>query len=318
MEEQRKFLVPDKENGRRLDRFLAGQHLPLSRSRIQNLIREGEVLVSGSSSRCSHRLAAGEEIAVLIPDLKPEGIIPEDIPLLVLYEDNELLVVNKAAGMVVHPAAGHYSGTLVNALLFCSPCLSTINGPLRPGIVHRLDKDTSGILVVARTNEAHLHLARELKEHKLARKYLALVQGEIELEKGTVEVPLGRHIRERKKMAVRHQGGKTATTHYRVLERFAQATLLEVTLVSGRTHQIRVHLAYIGHPVVGDKTYGGKKKPPTPHPSLSPNFNRQFLHAHTLGFLHPSRKEYIEFTAPLPEEMEKLLSVLRLFSPTSP
>ncbi|MCD5401606.1 RluA family pseudouridine synthase [candidate division NPL-UPA2 bacterium] len=315
MEGQRKFLVQDKENGLRLDRFLAGQRLPLTRSRIQSLIREGEVLVNGSSSRCSHRIAAGDEVVIVIPDLKPKEIIPEDIPLHIPYEDNELLVVNKPAGMVVHPAAGHYTETLVNALLFYSPHLSTLNGPLRPGIIHRLDKDTSGILVVAKTNEAHLHLARELKEHKLARKYLALVQGEMELEEGSIEAPLGRHILKRKKIVVRHQGGKVAITHYRVLERFRSATLLKVTLATGRTHQIRVHLACIGHPVLGDRTYG-RKLSPSGSPrreslQLSTLIDRQALHAHTLGFIHPSRKEYMEFTAPLPMDMEKLLQRLR-------
>lgn len=316
MKEQRRFVVGDVGDSLRLDKFLAGQSLPLSRSRIQNLIREGEVLVNGSPSKCSHWVTAGDEVIILMPNLEAEReVIPENIPLSIPYEDDELLVINKPAGMVVHPAAGHYSGTLVNALLFYSPCLSTINGPLRPGIVHRLDKDTSGVLVVARTNEAHLHLAREIRKHKLTRKYLALAQGEMELEKGTIEVPLGRHIRERKKVAPRHQGGRVAITHYRVLERFEPATLLEVTLVTGRTHQIRVHLAYIGHPVVGDKTYGGK---PSPRGrlrkgslQLSTLINRQSLHAYTLGFIHPSRKEYMEFTVPLPGDMEKLLQRLK-------
>lgn len=302
MKEQRRFVIGEEEDGLRLDRFLAGQHLPISRSRIQSLIREGEVSVNGSPSRCSHRVAAGNKVVIIMPDLKPGKIIPEDIPLHILYEDNELLVINKPAGMVVHPAAGHYSGTLVNALLFYSPHLSTINGPLRPGIVHRLDKDTSGILVVARTNEAHLHLAREIKEHKLTRKYLTLVRGDMELEEGTIDAPLGRHTVERKKIAVRHWGGKVAITYYHVLERFGPATFLEISLATGRTHQIRVHLSHLGHPVVGDRTYGGK---------FSTLINRQALHAHILGFIHPSRKEYIQFTVPLPEDMEKLLQRLR-------
>ena len=318
MAEERRFVIGDEEDGRRLDRFLAGGCcLPLSRSRIQNLIKAGEVLVNGFSSRSSHRVIAGDEVVVVMPDFRPEEVIPEDIPLHILYEDDDLLVVDKPAGMVVHPAAGHYSGTLVNALLFYSPRLSTINGPLRPGIVHRLDKDTSGVLVVARTNEAHLRLARGIKEHKLARKYLALVRGEMELEEGTIDVPLGRHVLKRKEMAVRHQGGKVAVTHYRVLERFGPATLLKVTLTTGRTHQIRVHLAYLGHPVVGDKTYG--RKPSSCPPGggqafsfqLSTFINRQSLHAHTLGFIHPSRKEFMEFTAPLPGDMERLLQKLR-------
>ncbi len=311
MEKQRVFVVGDEEKGLRLDKFLAGQGLPISRSRIQSLIRKGEVLVNGSLSRCSYRIAAGDEIVTVIPDLKPGEIIPEPIPLNILYEDDELLVVNKPAGMVVHPAVGHYSGTLVNALLAYSPRLPTLNAPLRPGIVHRLDKDTSGILVVARTNEAYLHLSRELKKRKFTRKYLALVRGKLELDEGTIEVPLGRHILERKKIAVRHQGGKVAITHYRVLERFGPATLIKVTLATGRTHQIRVHLAYIGHPVVGDKTYGSRKKLITHHSSLITDFGRQALHAYTLGFVHPSGKKYLEFTASLPEDMEGLLQRLR-------
>jgi 23S rRNA pseudouridine1911/1915/1917 synthase len=311
MEKERVFVVGDEENGLRLDKFLAGQGLPISRSRIQSLIRKREVLVNGSLSRCSYRVAAGDEILTVIPDLGPGEIIAEPIPLNILYEDDELLVVNKPAGMVVHPAAGHYSGTLVNALLSYSPRLPTINAPLRPGIVHRLDKDTSGILVVARTNEAYLHLTRELKKRKFTRKYLALVRGKIEPDEGTVEVPLGRHILERKKIAVRHQGGKVAITHYRVLERFGPATLLKVTLATGRTHQIRVHLAYIGHPVVGDKTYGGKKNLVTHPSSLIPAFGRQALHAYTLGFVHPSGKGYLEFTASLPGDMQGLLQRLR-------
>lgn len=319
-EEQRRFVVGEAEEGLRLDKFLARQALPLSRSRLQSLIRGGKVSVNSFPSRCSQRVAAGNEIVVVIPHLPPGEVLPENIPLHILYEDDQLLVLNKPAGMVVHPAAGHDAGTLVNALLFYSPRLSTINGPLRPGIVHRLDKDTSGALVVAKTDEAHLHLAREIKEHKLTRQYLAVVQGEVELETGTIEAPLGRHIVQRKKMAVRYQEGKLATTHYRVLERFGSvphlplchfsasaevrgsATLLEATLATGRTHQIRVHLAHIGHPVVGDKTYGR---------GLTILINRQALHAQTLGFIHPSKKEYMEFVAPLPEDMEKLLQKLR-------
>ena len=256
MEERQEFIV--EEDGLRLDKFLAEQALPLSRSQIQSLIKEGKVTVNRLPSKSSHRVVAGDKVSIVVPEQEPLKVLPEDIPLDILYEDEELLIVNKPPGMVVHPAAGHYSGTLVNGLLFHCPHLSTINGPLRPGIVHRLDRDTSGVLMVAKTDEAHLDLARQIKERSIKRKYLALVEGKCELDEGTIEAPLGRHILKRKEMAVRHQGGRFALTHYRVLERFKAATLLEITLATGRTHQIRVHLTYIGHPVVGDKTYGKK------------------------------------------------------------
>lgn len=310
MEERQEFIV--EEDRVRLDRFLSKQALPLSRSQIQSLIKQGKVTVNRLPSKSSHRVAAGDEVSVLIPEQEPLKVLPEDIPLDVLYEDEELLIVNKPPGMVVHPAAGHYSGTLVNGLLFHCRHLSTINGPLRPGIVHRLDKDTSGTLMVAKTDEAHLDLARQIKERSVKRKYLALVERRLELDEGTIEAPLGRHILKRKRMAVRHQGGRFALTHYRVLQRFKVATLLEITLATGRTHQIRVHLAYIDHPVVGDKTYGRKSSKFKRETSL---INRHALHAQLLGFIHPSKKEYMQFTAPLPHDMTELLHNMRGSTP---
>ncbi len=304
MEERQEFIV--QEDRVRLDKFLSKRALPLSRSQIQSLIKQGKVTINGLPSKSSHGVVAGDKVNVLIPEPQPLKVLPEDIPLDILYEDEDLLIINKPPGMVVHPAAGHYSGTLVNSLLFHCRHLSTINGPLRPGIVHRLDKDTSGTLMVAKTDEAHLDLAGQIKERSVKRKYLTLVEGRLEMDDGTIEAPLGRHILKRKRMAVRHQGGRFALTHYRVLERFKGATLLEITLATGRTHQIRVHLAYIGHPVVGDKTYGRKGLRQT---SL---INRQALHAQLLGFIHPSRKEYMQFTAPLPHDMGQLLHNIRL------
>ncbi len=318
MEEKQEFIV--EEDGLRLDKFLAKRALPLSRSQIQGLIKRGKVTVNRLPSKSSHRVVAGDKVSIVVPEQEPLKVLPEDVPLDILYEDEELLIVNKPPGMVVHPAAGHYSGTLVNSLLFHCPHLSTINGPLRPGIVHRLDRDTSGVLMVAKTDEAHLDLARQIKERSIKRKYLALVEGRLELDEGTIEAPLGRHILKRKEMAVRHQGGRFALTHYRVLERFKAATLLEITLATGRTHQIRVHLTYIGHPVVGDKTYGRKGLRFTPFRDNSLTrfkretspINRQALHAQLLGFAHPSRKEYMQFTAPLPHDIEQLLHNLRV------
>ncbi|MCK4325475.1 RluA family pseudouridine synthase [bacterium] len=317
MEERQEFIV--EEDRVRLDKFLAKQAVALSRSQIQSLIKRGRVTVNGQVSKSSHRVVAGDKVRVLIPEREPLKVLPEDIPLHILYEDEELLIVNKPPGMVVHPAAGHYSGTLVNGLLFHCQNLSTINGPLRPGIVHRLDKDTSGTLMVAKTDEAHLNLVRQIKERRIKKKYLALVEGRLELDEGTIEAPLGRHILDRKRMAVRHQGGRFALTHYRVLERFKIATLLEITLATGRTHQIRVHLAYIGHPVVGDKTYGRKglrfthfrDNSLTGFKRETSLIDRQALHAQLLGFVHPSRKEYMQFTAPLPHDMKQLLHNLK-------
>ena len=241
----------------------------------------------------------------MIPDNKEPDILPEEIPLSILYEDEQLLVIDKPKGMVVHPSAGHYTGTLVNALLYhCRGNLSGINGVLRPGIVHRIDKDTTGALLVCKTDLAHKDLALQLKEHTITRRYRAIVHGCIKEEEGTVEGPIGRHPTDRKKMAMNPKNGKPAVTHYQVLQRFQNYTYIECRLETGRTHQIRVHMSSIGHPLLGDSVYGPKKCP-------FPNLEGQTLHAMILGFLHPVTKEYLEFTAPIPEYFQKLLTILR-------
>ena len=250
--------------------------------------------------KSSYQLSEEEEITVLIPDNKEPDIEPENIPLSILYEDEQLLVVDKPKGMVVHPSAGHYSGTLVNALLYhCKGNLSGINGVLRPGIVHRIDKDTTGALLVCKTDLAHRDLAQQLKEHSITRRYRAIVHGNLKEEEGTIEGAIGRHPTERKKMAINLKNGKPAVTHYKVLEHYKNYSYIECRLETGRTHQIRVHMSSIGHPLVGDFVYGPKKCP-------FPNLEGQTLHAMVLGFVHPVTKEYLEFTAPLPQYFEKL------------
>ena len=257
------------------------------------------------TAKASLKVAEDDEVRIFIPENKEPDIVPEDIPLDILYEDQQLLVVNKPKGMVVHPSAGHYSHTLVNALMFhCKDQLSGINGVLRPGIVHRIDMDTTGALVVCKTDLAHQSLAEQLKIHSITRKYRAIVHGRLKEDFGTIEGTIGRHPTDRKKMAINVKNGKPATTHYKVLERFDQFTYVECELETGRTHQIRVHMSSIGHPLLGDVVYGPKK-------SAVPNLQGQTLHAMVLGFLHPVSNEYMEFTAPLPEYFEKLLKNFR-------
>ena len=259
--------------------------------------------VNDRPEKASFKLNVQDRVMVTLPDEEPVDILPEDIPLDILYEDPELLVVNKPKGMVVHPSAGHSSGTLVNALLYhCSGQLSGINGVQRPGIVHRIDKDTTGALVVCKTDLAHQSLAAQLKEHSITRRYRAVVHHNIREDEGTVDAPIGRHPVDRKKMAVNYRNGKRAVTHYRVLERFGDYTYIECRLETGRTHQIRVHMSHIGHPLLGDEIYGPAKCPF--------RLQGQCLHAMVLGFLHPVTGEYLEFTAPLPEYFEQLLRKL--------
>lgn len=299
------FEVDCSADGQRLDLFLAGVAEELSRSFTQKLISDGRVLLNGKkAARSSYKVKAGDRVAVevLIPtDLT---IKPEAIPLEIYYEDNDLLVVHKPRGMVVHPAAGIDSGTLVNALLAHCRDLSGINGVLRPGIVHRLDKDTSGLLMVAKNDLAHTGLAEQLKDRQVKRRYLALAHGRMKAESGLVNAPIGRDPKNRQKMAVLERNAKQALTHYRVVERLSNYTCLKLRLETGRTHQIRVHLAYIGHPLVGDLKYG----PARPHFDLQ----GQFLHAAVLGFQHPRTGMFLEFTAPLPEEVGTLLEKLQL------
>lgn len=296
-------LVEGQDAGLRLDVFLARENPDLTRSYIQKLIKEGHVTVNGAALRAGYRLRAGDEVILRVPPPENLEVRPENIPLDIYYEDEDVLVVNKPRGMVVHPAEGNYSGTLVNALLYHCRDLSGVGGVCRPGIVHRLDKETSGLLMVAKNDFAHQELARQLKARQVTRRYLALAHGNFKVDAGTVDAPVGRHPRDRQRMAVVRQHGRRAVTHYRVVERFGQYTLLELSLETGRTHQIRVHMAYIGHPLVGDLKYG----PARPHFGLQ----GQFLHAAVLGFTHPRKGCYLEFAAPLPEELAGILAGLR-------
>lgn len=284
----------------RIDKFLSAQLPEQSRSYLQKIIKEGSVLVNGSPVKASYRMDDQDEVTIDLPKLKEPEIEAENIPLDILYEDDDLLMVNKPKGMVVHPSAGHTTGTLVNAVMYhCKEDLSGINGVMRPGIVHRIDKDTTGVLVICKNDKAHNFVAEQLKEHSITRKYRAIVNGVIKEDEGTVNAPIGRHPTERKKMAINEKNGKHAVTHYRVLERFANHTYIECQLETGRTHQIRVHMASLHHPLLGDTVYGSQKNPY--------HLEGQTLHAMVLGLIHPSTGSYLEVTAPLPEYFQKLL-----------
>ncbi|MDD6382682.1 RluA family pseudouridine synthase [Mitsuokella sp.] len=303
MAEESKQYTADRE-GERLDVFLTRMEPELSRAHIQKLVAAGKAEVSGRVRKSNYKLQAGELVALTIPAAQPVAILPEDIPLDVLYEDADIIVVNKARGMVVHPATGVYSGTLVNALLFHCRDLSGINGEIRPGIVHRLDKDTSGVMVAAKNDAAHLDLAEQIRTKTAHRVYQAIVCGNIREEAGIIKGDIGRHPTDRKKMAIVHEHGKPAVTHFRVLERFGDYTLVECRLETGRTHQIRVHMASIGHPVLGDPKYGPRKACPFA-------IRGQALHSLSLSLTHPATRERMTFTAPLPEDMASILKVLR-------
>ena len=291
----------------RLDKFLSAMLPDQSRSYLQKIIKDGNVLVNGEPKKSSYRLEDGDEVTADLPELKNPDIEPENIPLDILYEDDSILMVNKPKGMVVHPSAGHYTGTLVNAVLWhCQGQLSGINGVSRPGIVHRIDKDTTGVLVVCKNDAAHNAVAAQLKEHSITRKYRAIVHGVIKEDEGTVDAPIGRHPTERKKMASGVKNGKRAVTHYRVLERFQGYTYVECQLETGRTHQIRVHMASIHHPLLGDTVYGPAKD--------SHHLEGQTLHAMVLGLIHPVTGEYLEVEAPLPKYFENLLKKFRAMS----
>ncbi len=290
------------EQGQRIDVFLA-HCLEMSRSHIQKLLASGQVTVNTKVVKANYKIECGDAIELTVEESIPSEIKAENIPLVILLEDNDVIVVNKARGMVVHPASGNYSGTLVNALLHHCQDLSGINGVVRPGIVHRLDKDTSGVMVAAKNDLAHLHLARQIKERQASRKYIAIVHGNIKEEQGTIQAPIGRHPVDRKKMAVVFTNSKEAITHFRVLERFGNYTILECRLMTGRTHQIRVHMAHIGYPLVGDPKYGPEKR----HFSI----DGQALHSTELSFVHPASGEQMYFTAPLPEDMKLIVKQLR-------
>ncbi|UNC93898.1 RluA family pseudouridine synthase [Candidatus Contubernalis alkalaceticus] len=297
------FLVSPEESGKRLDILLMEKNPDMSRSRLQVLIEEGLVSVKGKKIKSNYRVKKGDKVFLEVPPPRVVTIEPENIPLSILYQDKDIVVVNKAQGMVVHPAAGHYQGTLVNALLFHCRDLSGIGGELRPGIVHRLDKDTSGVLVAAKNDYAHRSLAYQMKKRSIKREYQALVHGRIVESRATIDAPIGRHHKERKNMAVSSKGRvREAVTHFEVLERFKKYTHLRLKLETGRTHQIRVHMAYIKHPVLGDLQYG---------PSRNEfNLKGQALHAGTLGFVHPQSENYMEFSAPLPERIQSILRLL--------
>ena len=301
--EQREYIVEAEGAGQRIDRFLSGEDTGLSRSALQGLVAEGHVLCNGRAPAKSLKLKAGDIILLEIPDAKPIEAVPQEIPLDIVYEDEDVVVINKKKGMVVHPAAGHYTGTLVNGLMHhCKDELSGINGVMRPGIVHRIDMDTTGVLIVCKNDFAHNSIAAQLKEHSITRKYRAIVYGVIKEDEGTVDAPIGRHPVDRKKMSINEKNGRRAVTHYRVLKRFSKYTYIECQLETGRTHQIRVHMASIHHPLVGDTVYGPEKSPF--------HLQGQTLHAGVLGFIHPRTGEYMEFTAPLPQYFTELLQKL--------
>lgn len=288
----------------RIDRFLGSRLEQVSRSYLQKLVKDGAVLVNGKPVKSSYKVENGDRIRLEIPDAVEPEIEAEPMELDILYEDSDIILINKPKGMVVHPAAGHYSGTLVNGLMaHCKNELSGINGVMRPGIVHRIDMDTTGVLIVCKNDKAHNAIAEQLKVHSITRKYYAIVHGVLKADTGTVNAPIGRHPVDRKKMSINEKNGKEAVTHYQVLRRFRRFTFVECQLETGRTHQIRVHMASIGHPLLGDQVYGPAKVPFS-------GLQGQTLHAGVLGIIHPSTGEYMEFTAPLPAYFEALLKKL--------
>jgi 23S rRNA pseudouridine1911/1915/1917 synthase len=297
-----RFDIEDADAGLRLDKYLSLELDNLTRSYIQKLLSEGKVAVNNQAQKASYKVQVGDEVVLEESDPVELAIEPEDIPLEIYYEDADVIVVNKPRGMVVHPAEGNYSGTLVNALLYHCQDLSGINGVMRPGIVHRIDKDTTGLLMVAKNDAAHFSLAQQLKVHSVTRRYQALVLGNIKIDQGTIDAPIGRDSKDRQKMAVIEKNSKSAITHFAVINRYNQYTMVECRLETGRTHQIRVHMAYLKHPVVGDLKYGGNVK--------QFKLSGQLLHAAVLGFEHPTTGKYLEFKAPLPADFEAVLRKL--------
>ncbi len=298
------FEVEAEYEDERLDKYLSVIFPEQSRSFFQKLIKEEHVSVNEKHEKANYRLKPEDVVTVEIPDAVETPILPENIPLDILYEDDDVLIVNKPKGMVVHPSAGHYTGTLVNAIMYhCKDSLSGINGEIRPGIVHRIDMDTTGSLIVCKNDESHVAVAEQIKEHSVTRRYRGIVCGVVREDEGTIHAPIGRHPVERKKMAINERNGKDAITHYKVLERFHNYTYMEFELETGRTHQIRVHMASIGHPLLGDAVYSSGRSPY--------KLQGQTLHAMTIGFIHPRTKEYLEVSAPLPKYFEKILRDLR-------
>ena len=301
MSEKVMLCCPAEAAGSRIDKYISDNIAELTRSAVQGLISGGQVTADGKTVSKNYKIRGGEEISVEIPDPQPMDAVAEDIPLDIVYEDDDLLVVNKPKGMVVHPAHGNYNGTLVNALLHhCGDSLSGINGVIRPGIVHRIDKDTSGLLIVAKNDRSHLHLAEQIKVHSFTREYEAVACGHFKETEGTVDAPIGRHKTDRKKMCVTAENSRNAVTHYSVIKQYGGYAHVRLRLETGRTHQIRVHLSYIGHPVLGDGVYGKTYK----------GIEGQCLHARKIGFIHPSTGEYMEFTSPLPDYFVSILNKL--------
>ena len=300
------FSVEAEQDGERLDRYLTLIYADQSRSFFQKLIKSGHIRVNEKEiTKAGYVLNVGDVVAASIPEAQSVSIEAENIPLDILYEDADVLIVNKPKGMVVHPSAGHYSGTLVNAIMYhCADSLSGINGEIRPGIVHRIDMDTTGALIVCKNDAAHTDIAEQIKEHTVTRRYRGIVCGIVKEDNGTIEGAIGRHPTQRKKMAINEKNGKPAITHYKVLQRFAKYTYMEFQLETGRTHQIRVHMASIGHPLLGDELYGNPKN------LAIKGLQGQTLHAMIIGFVHPSTHEYMEFEAPLPEYFQNLLQKL--------
>ena len=297
------FTADIEHEDQRIDRYLTEMLPEQSRSFFQKLIRDGFVMVNHIIVKVNYRLKTGDVIEIDIPDAVPTEIVPENIPLDILYEDDDLLIVNKPKGMVVHPAVGHSTGTLVNAIMYhCQGNLSGINGEIRPGIVHRIDKDTTGSLIICKNDEAHRNIAEQIKEHSVTRRYVGVVAGTFSEESGTVEGAIGRHPNDRKRMTINEKNGKPAVTHYRVIQTLKGASFMEFELETGRTHQIRVHMASISHPLLGDTVYGNSKNPY--------KLQGQALHARTIGFIHPTTGEYIEVSAPIPEYMTELVRKL--------
>ena len=297
------FTADIEHEDQRIDRYLTEMLPEQSRSFFQKLIRDGFVIVNHIIVKVNYRLKTGDVIEIDIPDAVPTEIVPENIPLDILYEDDDLLIVNKPKGMVVHPAVGHSTGTLVNAIMYhCQGNLSGINGEIRPGIVHRIDKDTTGSLIICKNDEAHRNIAEQIKEHSVTRRYVGVVAGTFSEESGTVEGAIGRHPNDRKRMTINEKNGNPAVTHYRVLQTLKGASFMEFELETGRTHQIRVHMASISHPLLGDTVYGNSKNPY--------KLQGQALHARTIGFIHPTTGEYIEVSAPIPEYMTELVRKL--------
>ncbi len=299
------FVVEQENENMRLDKCITAEWPELSRTLVQKLIKEGKASVNGSFAKANYKVTAGDSVILCIPDPTELDVVPEDIPLKILYEDSDVIVVDKPKDMVIHPAAGHPTGTLVNALLYhCRDNLSGINGVLRPGIVHRIDKDTTGAIIACKNDMAHEAIAQQLKAHTIHRRYVAVCMGNLPNSEGTIHVPIGRHPTDRKKMAVSLTNGKDAITHYKVLQRYDKYDYIECRLETGRTHQIRVHMASIRHPLLGDTIYN-----PNPNPEHFELYG-QVLHAKTLGFIHPRTGEYMEFESELPEYFTNLLNLL--------